>query len=366
MDRLKIQFDNLDDVLRQGDVAVPIVRKWGHPWMLLSPPEKVIAAGNHMTEVELRRLPRRFGHPSVYRLHKLLREAGQEVHLDAIRRLTKYCHHYQLHSHSPHRFRFAIRDAQDYAFHHGIIVDVMYLDGNKPALHIVDPATAFNAAIFPKDTSAKSTWEALRPCWIDVYQGPPDWILADAGRNPTAAEFRQEAKAMSIDVKNSSPSRTITASESWRDTTLLCAGHTRSPEKNAQHCRETLPFKAPSSPSTTPPDLTASFPPSSSSALIPERSMAPHHVRKIHARRQVDDALATRNGPDTSSLKKPAIGSQADSSDNEGIQVTADDLRRIEESTVVVEIPQRRGDDEKTTTLVTEKEAADRALAEKV
>ncbi|TIC89435.1 hypothetical protein CH35J_012879 [Colletotrichum higginsianum] len=306
MDRLKIQFDNLNDVLRQGDVAVPIVRKWGHPWMLRSPPEKVIAAGNHMTEVE---------------------------------------------------------DAQDYAFHHEIIVDVMYLDGNKPALHIVNPATAFNAAIFPKDTSAKSTWEALRPCWIDVYQGPPDWILADASRNLTAAEFRQEAKAMSIDVKNSSPSRTITASESWRDTTLLCAGHTRSPKKNAQHCRETLPFKAPSSPSTTPPDLTASHPATCRGHPIRKASA---DVRKIHARQQVNDALATHNSPDTSSLKKPAIGSRADSSNNEGIQVTADDLGRIEESTVIVEIPQQRSDDEKTTTLITEKEAANRALTEKV
>ncbi|TIC89442.1 hypothetical protein CH35J_012883 [Colletotrichum higginsianum] len=176
-----------------GDVALP--------WMLLSPPEKAIAAGNHMTEVKLRRLHRRFGHPSVYRLHKPLCEAGQEVHLDAIQRWTKYCHHCQLHSQSPPHFQFAIRDAEECAFHYEIVVDVMYLDGNKPALHIVDPTTAFNAAIFPKDISAKSTWEALRPCWIDVYQGPPDWILADAGRNFTAAEFRHKAKAMSIDVK---------------------------------------------------------------------------------------------------------------------------------------------------------------------
>jgi len=36
----------------------------------------------------------------------------------------------------------------------------MYLDG-KPVLHIVDSSTAFQAARFLKDISAKNTWDIL-------------------------------------------------------------------------------------------------------------------------------------------------------------------------------------------------------------
>ncbi|KAI0998087.1 hypothetical protein K3495_g10102 [Podosphaera aphanis] len=35
MDRLNVRFDNLRNILVQGNKTVPIVRKWGHPWMLL-------------------------------------------------------------------------------------------------------------------------------------------------------------------------------------------------------------------------------------------------------------------------------------------------------------------------------------------
>ncbi|TIC89437.1 hypothetical protein CH35J_012877 [Colletotrichum higginsianum] len=147
-------------------------------------------------------------------------------------------------------------------------------------------------------------------------------------------------------------------------------------------------------------------------------------VRRIHAGRQVDGTLATRNSPDTSALKKLAIGSQVrvwretkgwtgpyrlidvnsetcvidvnspqsfrstvvkpyhqeDSSDNkeanEGIQVTEKDLRRVEETTVVVvvavivviKIPQYNNRSANlSAAFVSEKEAAaSRALAEKL
>ena len=36
MDRLGVQLDNLNNVLIQGKLRIPIVRKWGHLWMLLN------------------------------------------------------------------------------------------------------------------------------------------------------------------------------------------------------------------------------------------------------------------------------------------------------------------------------------------
>jgi len=166
MDKLGVKLDNLENVLIQGDNIVPIVRKWGHPWMLLQHKEEALA-WSHLTETELRRLHRRFGHPSVRRLVDILHKAGyHDVQQRAIEHLTKYCHHCQLYGKAPSRFRFTLKDDCD--FNHCVIVDVMYLD-SKPVLHVIDEATAFQAARFLRDMSAKTTWETLRICWIDVY-----------------------------------------------------------------------------------------------------------------------------------------------------------------------------------------------------
>jgi hypothetical protein len=76
----------------------------------------------------------------------------------------------------------------------------MYLSG-KPVLQVVDSSTSFQAARFLKDMSARTAWNTLRICWIDVYLGPPDQIVHDAGKNFSSAEFQQQAKAMAIEVK---------------------------------------------------------------------------------------------------------------------------------------------------------------------
>jgi hypothetical protein len=36
MDRLGIKFDNLQNYLQQGDLAIPVIHKWGHPWLELT------------------------------------------------------------------------------------------------------------------------------------------------------------------------------------------------------------------------------------------------------------------------------------------------------------------------------------------
>ena len=86
-----VKLDNLANVLIQGDKVVPIVRKWGHPWMLLHQPEETLA-WSYLTETELRQLHRRFGHPSVRRLMRILQRAGHEVEQEAIEYLTQYCY----------------------------------------------------------------------------------------------------------------------------------------------------------------------------------------------------------------------------------------------------------------------------------
>ena len=66
MDKMGVKFDNLENVLVQGDKKIPIVRKWGHPWMLLYRQKYQLersVAWSHLTEPELRPLHRRFSHP---------------------------------------------------------------------------------------------------------------------------------------------------------------------------------------------------------------------------------------------------------------------------------------------------------------
>lgn len=160
MDKLGVKLDNLENVLVQGDNRVPVVRKWGHPWLLLHQLEKSVA-WSHLTESELRQLHRRFGHPSVHRLLRVLQRAGHEVEVKAIEHLTKYCHHCQMNQKSPSRFKFTLKD--DYDFNFCIIIDVMYLSG-KPVLQVVDFSTSFQAARFLKDMSARNAWDTLRLC----------------------------------------------------------------------------------------------------------------------------------------------------------------------------------------------------------
>ncbi|KAI0998773.1 hypothetical protein K3495_g9424 [Podosphaera aphanis] len=198
MDALNIKFDNLKNVMIQYGKKYPVVRKLGHPWLLLNNNQYSITFC-HLTETELRQIHRRFGHPSVRKLSDLLLRADEEFDASILHKISKLCHQFQLHGRSPGRFRFNIRD--DIQFNSEIVVDVMYLDNNRPVLDVVDTATEFQSARFLKSLDAKTTWDTLRLYWIDIYNGPPDFIVHDARKNFVASEFKQNAQALSIDVK---------------------------------------------------------------------------------------------------------------------------------------------------------------------
>lgn len=71
----------------------------------------------------------------------------------------------------------------------------MYIEG-RAVLHIIDEATRYNAARWLPNLSAKTTWDTLRMAWIDTYLGPPDFIVADAGKNFMSKEFSQFTTAL--------------------------------------------------------------------------------------------------------------------------------------------------------------------------
>jgi hypothetical protein len=204
MDKLRVYYDNIRDVLVTRTKEVPVVRRYGHAFLLCNSSlqsyllESFESNPCYLTEVELRRLHRRFGHPSVERLQKLLDRAGHDIDRKTLEHLTKYCHSCQIHGKSLGRFRFTLRD--DVNFNYNIIVDIMYISG-APLLHVVDEATRFQTGRWLQDMSAKNTWDVLRMCWIDTYLGPPDTITHDAGKNFVSKEFRQYATTMGITTK---------------------------------------------------------------------------------------------------------------------------------------------------------------------
>jgi hypothetical protein len=208
MDRLKIYLNNVTNTLVSTTGAAPlqVARKYGHTFLIWRVSAQAFVEDSiyttecYLTDVELRRLHRRFGHPSVQRLHDILDRSGHDdVSKKSIEELTKFCEHCQKHGSSPGRFKFKLRDEVN--FNHSIIVDIMYID-NKPILHIVDEGTRFQAARWLNNISAKHVWDTLRQCWIDAYLGPPDFIIHDAGTNFVSREFNQQATAMAIHAKS--------------------------------------------------------------------------------------------------------------------------------------------------------------------
>ena len=257
------------------------------------------------------------------RLYRILERAGQEVDKQALEYLTKYCKHCQLHGHSPGRFRFNLRD--DVAFNYSIIVDIFYING-KPVLHVVDEATRYQAGRWLNSMSAKTVWEMLRACWIDTYLGPPDVITTDAGTNFDSNEFAQMAANVGTKVK-------IVPVEAHNSVGIVERYH--GPVRRAyQIITSEVPginkdvalqmaFKAVND--SIGPDgfvptllvygayprmseLDSPAPKISQRAAAIKKAMA--ELAKLRAKRQVADALHTRNGPNTDNLHTLAINSR--------------------------------------------------------
>ena len=316
MDKLGVIFNNLHNQMVKGDLALPLTRRWGHAWLPLRP-EKLLSNG-FLTEIELQRLHRRFGHPSVARLHKVLAAAGHSTDQNVIKAINKVCHHCQMNEKKPLRFKFSLKD--DYDFNSEIIVDVMFLEGTSPVLHVVDTATSFNAALFLGSQTARHIWESLKRCWIDVYQGPPETVVVDAGKNFTSAEFKQNARNMAITVKEvpieahhsigkveryHAPLRRAYNIMRAEDPSLSREGSLQAAVKAVNDTAgpnglvpTLLVFGAY-------PRMTESSPPTPTQrqrAIAIKKAM--EAVRAAHAERKVADALATRNGPNTEPVKE--------------------------------------------------------------
>ncbi|KAF8854919.1 hypothetical protein BDZ45DRAFT_758082 [Acephala macrosclerotiorum] len=170
--------------------------------------------------------------------------------------------------------------------------------------------------------STREAWNTLRMCWIDTYQGPPDYIVHDAGKNFSSTEFRQHAKSMAIEIKevpveahNSvekveryhAPLRRayeiirdeLVREQIDKDIVLQMAVKAVNDSAGPDGLVPTLlVFGAY-------PRMTSEDAPSPSVVKRAETiRAATKEVRRLHAERQIADALAMRNGPNTT----PTLG----------------------------------------------------------
>lgn len=279
-----------------------------------------------LTDKELRHLHRRFGHPSVRKLLDMLERAGyDDIPAKTIKSITELCHLCQKHSTAPGRFKFTIRNSDAIQFNHTILVDIMYIDG-APVLHVVDDATSFQAARWLPDIATRTVWNALRNCWLDVYIGPPDYIVTDAGKNLTSKEFQNNASLVGT-TANAVPveahwsigkveryhailrrAYAVIAAEAGdldQATTLQMAVKAINDTAGPKGLVPTLlVFGA--LPRISQHD--APTPTLATRAQAIQKAMA--EVAKLHAQRSIRDALHTRNGPDTQPMHDLPIGSK--------------------------------------------------------
>jgi hypothetical protein len=215
---------------------------------------------------------------------------------------------------SPGRFKFTLKD--DYEFNYSVIIDILYLEG-KPVLQVIDAATSFGAARFLRDMSARNAWDTLRTCWIDTYQGPPDYLMHDAGKNFTSTEFKQLASSMSIKVKEVpvEAHNSVGKVERYHAPLRRAYEILREELKNENIDREMILQMAVKAVNDSAgpdgivptllvfgayPRMTEMDPPSPSVVKRAEAiRAATKEVRRLYAERQVNDALAMRNGPNT-------------------------------------------------------------------
>ena len=330
MDNLGAFFNNITNqvIQIQPPRSHSVIRRYGHAFLLWYTSAYTLATESlalnpcYLTDVELRRLHRRFGHPSVHRLHQLLERSGHNVELKSLQYLTKYCEQCQKYGRSPGRFSFTLKDDLD--FNYNVIIDIMYI-GGKPVLHLVDEATRFQAGRWLKNVSAQHVWDQLRFCWIDTYLGPPDLVTADAGKQFMAKEFKQYAANMGIIIKNApvEAHHSIGMVERYHGplqrvySIIITEISGIEPELALQ-----MSFKAINDsvgpnglvptllvfgayPRMT--ELDAPSPSITQRGIAMKKAM--DEVRKCTASRQVNDALNTRNGPSTAAVHDLPINS---------------------------------------------------------
>lgn len=325
MDRLKVSYDNQNDVLlhHTTGATAPVVREFGHPFIRWDGFMQCF-----YTENELQRLHRRFGHPSADKLSNLLKRADPEKFKRGTRKMleiiSRQCKPCQFQSQAPRRFKFTIRTEKN--FNESIYIDVFFIDG-KPILHVVDESTRYQAARWLPAQNAEEIWKALRLCWIDVYLGPPDIITHDAAKVFLSDEFCTNSSLLNIKLKPVpvEAANTMSFVERYHDPIRRCYRIVKSECSTLDEISALQMSVKAVNDSIGPDGLIPTLlvygaiprlglPTDKPSPDMHSRALAlrkaTESMSRYFAKRQVDSAVKTRNGPDVSENHQIPIGYQ--------------------------------------------------------
>ncbi|KAI1002482.1 hypothetical protein K3495_g5721 [Podosphaera aphanis] len=174
--------------------------------------------------------------------------------------------------------------------------------------------------------SAAHVWDMLRLCWIDVYNGPPEVIVHDAGTNFDSAEFRKNANSMSVGIKciSTESHHSIGGLERYhgplRRSFKIIDQELPDTSKKIKLQMAIKAINDTAGPNGIVPTLLVfgAYPRIHSldppTPLIIQRATAIRkamaEVAKIHAERNITDALRQRNGPNTLLIQNTPIGSE--------------------------------------------------------
>lgn len=324
MDSPGIYLDNLRNLLIHpaSNQNAVVTRTNGHPFVHWNAHLKCM-----LTSVELRRLHRRFGHPSTYKLINLL-ERSEIQHLGPetrkiLKGIKRTCDPCQSYAQKPRRFKFTLRDDKD--FNHTIYADIFYIEV-KPVLHIVDEATYFQATRWLENVTSDTLWRALRLYWIYVYVGPPVIIAHDAGKNFMGAVFQSNADMLHIRTKSIPVEAAHSMSIVERYHGPLRRGfqiirrEAPDTDKDAALQMAVKAVNDPVGPNGLIPTLLVfgalphlGLPTDAPSPSTFKRAVvlrkARTEVQKLFASRKVRNALKSRNGPDVTDILMTPIGS---------------------------------------------------------
>jgi hypothetical protein len=97
MDALQVYYNNLSDTLVTPTGSFSVIRRFGHPFLCWEESLQLLISDSLewnsclLSKTELRRLHRRFGHPSAERLYRVLERSGHEdIEKQTLNYLTKF------------------------------------------------------------------------------------------------------------------------------------------------------------------------------------------------------------------------------------------------------------------------------------
>ena len=165
--------------------------------------------GNPLSVTELKRVHRHFAHASARKLYELLKRSTLQTPpntLDELNKIVAACE--TCSEFSPRSISFKVRMPDAVVFNHRILLDLVWLPARnpmhtrrtRPALHIVNAGTKFNAATFVTGESTAEIWNAFIRSWAMLYIGMPTSMLVDQGSAFLSDEWKFACEINGIEL----------------------------------------------------------------------------------------------------------------------------------------------------------------------